>query len=142
MSWRLELVAVVGILLSCGPKPDESITRQLEDRVRRLFKDPESVHFRDAHLFRSTVLHGGSSRVISYSLCGETNAKNSFGAYTGYRRFLVTSLVRKDNGALGSEPYAQLIYIDDDSLSSEASLPSKAFDDTYSKFCVDENRRE
>lgn len=42
-------------------------------------KDPESAKF------RSLIVHHASQ--ISY-VCGEINAKNSFGGYVGYRRFL------------------------------------------------------
>ena len=46
------------------------------------FKDPSSAQYRD--LFVST----SSANV----LCGEVNAKNSYGAYIGYRRFYATDL--------------------------------------------------
>jgi len=39
-------------------------------------KDPDSVSFRNVH-----SNSGGT--------CGELNAKNSFGAYTGYQKFIV-----------------------------------------------------
>jgi hypothetical protein len=48
--------------------------------VSRAFKDPSSVQFRN--LFVST---SGSQ-----ALCGELNAKNSYGAYVGFRRFFAT----------------------------------------------------
>jgi hypothetical protein len=40
--------------------------------------DPEAVRFRNVRQGRSGFV------------CGEFNAKNAFGAYTGYRRFYVT----------------------------------------------------
>lgn len=44
------------------------------------FKDPDSAQFRD--LFIS-----GDAMPV---LCGEVNAKNSYGAYVGFRRFYAT----------------------------------------------------
>jgi hypothetical protein len=44
-----------------------------------MLKDPESADFRDV-----VVVHKGQWRTV----CGEVNAKNGFGGYTGYSEFL------------------------------------------------------
>lgn len=46
-----------------------------KDRVTRDLKDPDSAKFRGVKAFPNGVV------------CGEVNAKNSFGAYTGFRAF-------------------------------------------------------
>jgi hypothetical protein len=44
------------------------------------FKDPSSVQYRDLYVSESG----------SRALCGEINAKNSYGGYVGFRRFFAT----------------------------------------------------
>lgn len=46
------------------------------------FKDPDSVKFRDLYLANKGLP----------TLCGEVNAKNSYGAYTGYKGFFYNSV--------------------------------------------------
>lgn len=47
-------------------------------------KDPDAAKFRDIGIYKSTTGKGG------VSVCGEVNAKNSYGAYVGYKRFVVS----------------------------------------------------
>lgn len=49
------------------------------ESVKRQLKDPESVRFQKTRL---SAYAGG------LVLCGEVNAKNSFGGYVGFRRFV------------------------------------------------------
>src|SRR4030095_8302593 len=51
------------------------------------FKDPASAQFRDTFVIR----WDDKGREV-YTLCGEVNAKNSYGAYVGYRPFFVDLL--------------------------------------------------
>lgn len=75
------------------PPPTAEEQKQLEDEqagrlairvakadVPRGLKDPESAEFRD--LFAVKTPKGG------YMVCGEINSKNSFGAKTGYSKFI------------------------------------------------------
>lgn len=55
----------------------------LEERVRSAMKDPESVQFRNGDIH---FAYQGARPV----LCGEVNARNSFGGYVGFRRFVAT----------------------------------------------------
>ncbi|MGB3069829.1 MAG: hypothetical protein WBC18_14845 [Ottowia sp.] len=50
--------------------------------VAKDFKDPESARFRSIGIYKSKTGKGG------VSVCGEVNAKNSYGAYVGYRKFV------------------------------------------------------
>ncbi|WP_162928365.1 hypothetical protein [Sphingopyxis terrae] len=47
--------------------------------VKKRLKDPSSAEFRNVHFYS-----GGKAAVA----CGEVNAKNSFGGYSGYERFV------------------------------------------------------
>jgi len=46
--------------------------------IRRRMKDPDSVVFRDVHY----------PDILKEEVCGEFNAKNGFGGYVGYKRFV------------------------------------------------------
>lgn len=46
-------------------------------------KDPDSAKFRGIGIYKSTTGKGG------VTVCGEVNAKNAFGAYVGYKRFML-----------------------------------------------------
>lgn len=51
----------------------------------RDFKDPGTVQWRNLFVSEGNML----------ALCGEVNAKNSYGAYIGFRRFIATSEARR-----------------------------------------------
>lgn len=53
---------------------------ELKARVRAALKDPDSAVFKD-------VRHVGGGR----ALCGQVNAKNSYGGYSGFRLFVADS---------------------------------------------------
>lgn len=77
----LFLNIVVGLLIiGCSKSPEEKLideTEKLELKVRAyvrtLLKDGDSAKFRN-----------------QYKMCGEVNSKNSFGAYTGFTKYIVT----------------------------------------------------
>lgn len=63
-------------------------------------RDPSSAQFRNEHLAKTGVL------------CGEVNAKNSMGAYVGFKRYIVegqTAAYLEDVGALGRSTTADII---------------------------------
>jgi hypothetical protein len=64
-----------------------------KDQVKERLKDPDSAQFRDVF-----VSNTGGLPVV----CGEVNAKNSFGGYGGFQRFIsagTLQLVAKDMAA-------------------------------------------
>lgn len=77
---KILLIGIAGLLMvGCGKKePTEAELnsfRELkaQESVRALLKDPSSAEFRNMN-----------------GMCGEVNSKNSFGAYTGFVRFIGT----------------------------------------------------
>jgi len=50
-----------------------------QQSIKGQLKDPESATFRNVHFYS-----GGGTPVV----CGEVNARNGFGGYTGYERFV------------------------------------------------------
>ena len=77
---KILLIGIAGLLMvGCGKKePTEAELnsfRELkaQESVKALLKDPSSAEFRNMN-----------------GMCGEVNSKNSFGAYTGFVRFIGT----------------------------------------------------
>lgn len=61
------------------PKIDEDALREAMDDV---LKDSESARFRRLEIFKD------KDADTLYVICGEVNAKNSYGAYSGYTPFM------------------------------------------------------
>lgn len=55
-------------------------------RIRYWLKDPSSATFRAVKVFRHPRPEGG------YVFCGEVNARNSFGGFTGFERFVASPI--------------------------------------------------
>ncbi len=79
-----------------------------QEQIRKNAKDPSSVEFRGEQLHEKT-----ESGAVA---CGEVNAKNSFGAYTGFKGFVA---VEKD----------MTLYVED-------GVNAKKFAEKWNKFCV------
>jgi hypothetical protein len=56
---------------------------ELKPRLARTFKDPDSVQWQNVY-----VIKGADNNL---GLCGEVNAKNSYGAYVGFKKFVAAS---------------------------------------------------
>jgi len=79
-------------LNKCSSLPDksarnkcyENAIRQVKAKLIEDFKDPSSVQYRNVVVSEFERVDGkGKGRMV----CGEVNAKNSFGAYVGFKRF-------------------------------------------------------
>lgn len=76
--------------------------------IKGRLKDPGSAEFRNVHFY------SGGKTVVA---CGEVNAKNSFGGYSGYERFVAAGPT-------------ELIFL-------ESDLPSPAeMNEIWNKLCV------
>jgi hypothetical protein len=62
---------------------DAKLVADAKRAVADTFKDPDSVKFRDLGVYQR---YNSGQRF----LCGEVNAKNSYGAYVGYKTFYAT----------------------------------------------------
>lgn len=54
---------------------------RIKSALTKTLKDPSSAQF------KNMVAYGSPNSVIVTFLCGEVNAKNSYGGYIGFRRF-------------------------------------------------------
>ena len=70
----------VFLLVGCGKSEQE----KLNDERKKLDLQAQNI-------VRSTLKDGESARFRNqWELCGEVNAKNGFGAYTGFQRYIMT----------------------------------------------------
>lgn len=60
------------------------LEEKARERLSATLKDPSTAEFRN-------LIKGKPGDDGVYLICGEFNAKNSFGAYNGFKRFVVSS---------------------------------------------------
>lgn len=69
-------IAFIAVVLIFPALKDSGAISDAKSAAARGLKDPSSAQFRDVRRTRLAV-------------CGEVNAKNGYGAYTGFKRFYV-----------------------------------------------------
>lgn len=100
--WASSLIAVALLLLAaCNPEYSGTPTQAeigliqgTEAALRSKLKDPNGARFRRVFVSRS----GGAIEV-----CGEVDALNSFGAYSGYQRFIMGEAINLLESDFGSK---------------------------------------
>jgi hypothetical protein len=113
----LFVVGSFALFIVIGLSSDSKIPKA-KRAVEFLLKDPDSAEFRS--------VRESAKRYV----CGEVNAKNSFGAYTGFRRFAV------DVSESGTVPSIDLGGVSPNAKGAEraAQLGQQAsFDDLWRK---------
>lgn len=87
-------VATAGFFI-VGTVTESKKIEGFKQNVTRNLKDPESAKFRDVKLNKAKT-----------ALCGEVNAKNGFGAFSGYQAFVAVDsaafIMRGDSCNIGS----------------------------------------
>lgn len=76
-------LALIGSAQAATTGTHAAFVSAAKDQLTRSFKDPASAQYRG--LFVSEVQYRGTK-----ALCGEVNARNSYGGYVGFRRFVAT----------------------------------------------------
>ncbi len=85
-SMKKLIVLALSTLLLAGCKPsEEKATEIAKKEISSVMKDPESVKFRNIKYIKDN----DNDDYINGNVCGEYNAKNGYGAYTGYKPFLI-----------------------------------------------------
>ena len=77
------LLIIVSSNLALAQKPDPMI-EQAKRAVEQGLRDPFSVKFQGV-ASRTVINHKGQPMKV---VCGEVNAKNAFGAYVGFQKFI------------------------------------------------------
>lgn len=102
---RVLAVVLAGVLVLPAVAQDKgysALVAKAKKSISRDLKDPDAAKFRDIGIYKSTTGKGG------VSVCGEINAKNSYGAYVGFRKFLVSDDIAIIDGAEGGLSYDSL----------------------------------
>lgn len=68
----------------CRETKAKDLIEASKEAVRRVMKDPKSAEFRDVKYYAA---RWSNPQVV----CGEVNAKNSYGAMAGFERFVYVS---------------------------------------------------
>ncbi|WP_368083170.1 hypothetical protein [Klebsiella michiganensis] len=88
------VVLALSILILAGCKPSDEKAKEIAQReISSVMKDPESVKFRNVKYIKGN----DDNDYVNGTVCGEYNAKNGYGAYTGYKPFLI-NLSMKSKG--------------------------------------------
>ncbi|EBI1835244.1 hypothetical protein FK088_23680 [Salmonella enterica] len=82
--FSLPSIFIFGLFLLAGCDGD-GFTESAKKQVKTLLKDPSSAQF-DSVEFHPSDEPGEKPHG---AVCGKVNSKNSFGAYTGYKRFVM-----------------------------------------------------
>jgi hypothetical protein len=119
---------LIGCLAAEGEKPKSAENIRLEFRteveavlrmnLKSSLKDPESARISDVVLYRDRL--GDDDLAGHYSLCGQINAKNGFGGYTGDVGFVSSAWFKKstdEGGPLQAGPSITM----DDAVDTDAS---------------------
>lgn len=78
---KLLLVALLAIG-AANAQDETAVIAEAKSKVSMKMKDPDSAQFRD-------IVHVAPHGTLKTDLvCGWVNAKNSFGGYVGFRRFV------------------------------------------------------
>lgn len=80
--WGIALLAAAS-LAHGQSATDRALVEQAKTALTYNFKDAGSAQYRNVGLYKSSTGKGGDI------VCGEVNAKNSYGAYVGFQRFAV-----------------------------------------------------
>ncbi|CZV43673.1 hypothetical protein RVN05_12725 [Salmonella enterica subsp. enterica serovar Thompson] len=84
MKWSFALVSCLLVLTGCKPSADKAI-ELAKNEIASNMKDPDSAKFR----YMRFIEAGKNNDTIGGFVCGNVNAKNSYGAYAGFSPFYV-----------------------------------------------------
>ena len=90
---RSLLLGALAIVLPCAgtPKKEPSFVEEAQAATLDALKDPESARFKWVRATDGTKLD-----MRWRAICGEVNAKNSHGGYTGFSRFVTFRIANYD----------------------------------------------
>ena len=97
MNKRINFLAAAALVASAAAHSSpvrvdhpEVLDALLKQFVAAKFKDPDSVKYQNVGAFKNdadvVVKYQHGAEIV---ICGEVNAKNSFGTYAGYTKFMI-----------------------------------------------------
>ena len=109
---------------------NKAATAYLKGQIQDQLIDPDSALFRNVHFY--PPVHNAHGH---YALCGELNAKNRMGGYTGYTPFLSVMYVDMD---LNPNSWGALIYDPDHDRVESIGPAYGNFRELTASYCKDE----
>ncbi|MBE5226725.1 hypothetical protein IG611_15375 [Pectobacterium sp. A535-S3-A17] len=139
------MVAIVLILMGCD-SADEKIIKRTTLSVAEQLKDPDSAKFSNVYIVKGDHENSDSKTTWqSVAICGSVNGKNSFGAYAGQTRFVVTGRIYPNenqyiatNVTLENQESRQAT-VDTNKTEKPESIFEKIF---WNVLCIDEKHQK
>ncbi|EBS1880862.1 hypothetical protein EGU82_18550 [Salmonella enterica subsp. enterica serovar Uganda] len=110
--------ALATMLVGCDNNSPYTAMDYGKQRIASLMKDPDSAKF-DSVTFHQ-ISNEGDNSFVGY-VCGNVNAKNSFGAYSGNQRFIVKTEIRNSGKTISTSD----VVLDDGQTSDFQALVDK-----------------
>lgn len=131
----IAVVTVINLLTS----HDEVVIMNAKNHVAANLKDPSSATFQDIFIVKEPTDTNGSERG---TVCGQVNGRNSFGAYSGYTRFVARYFSNRKMDVLDISSVA---IESTDRSTSDIALPlgqrQTVFEKVYwNESCIDAHR--
>ncbi len=124
--FRFFILVIPFILAACNTQEDE-LKKIAISSIKEQLRDPDSAKFSGVFLPK-----GDKGNV---SVCGNVNAKNSFGGYAGTVRFLVYIYNNQENGK--SIVHLSKLEASTPTISSDITSQT-VFDSAWKVFCTSE----
>lgn len=87
LAYMKKIALLLMFLALTGCKPGEEKAIELaKNELSEGLKDPDGAKFKNIHV---ADIHEEQDGSVLATVCGQLNAKNSFNAYVGYRKFIV-----------------------------------------------------
>ncbi|MFA5170981.1 MAG: hypothetical protein WC426_05390 [Sulfuriferula sp.] len=79
------VMLLAGVIPNTSARADDAIFEQAHSLATKTFKDPMSAEFRNELAYKAEKKDG----TVDFVVCGEVNAKNSYGGYVGFTPYYV-----------------------------------------------------
>lgn len=79
-------------LTGCGKVKEAVAQKKLLGLLKENLRDADSAKFRNVRIGKTT--YDVAKTKEDYAICGEVNAKNAFGAFTGFEGFVISDNIR------------------------------------------------
>ena len=88
---KIVFLSLVFGLAGCGKSQEQLNKEKIESEKLKLKKDKDNLDLEVQMILKSTLNDPDSAQFRNQNkLCGEVNAKNSFGGYIGFTKFIIT----------------------------------------------------
>ena len=132
------LVVTCTALTGCNSKSNDGAANKsliipaLQAQLTSSLKDPSSVQFRNESFYQTTIEHKDGKVPSTVAVCGEINAKNSYGAYVGFRRYFSMGIATMTGDGLNPQYKDSFFSIIDN---NDNPVTHAGFEKNYAEYC-------